>query len=153
MNLLFLIISYIFTFPFTEGVFSNTKNNVLFVNGLPLGVPPTTASLIYNLEQQYSARETASTVDGLSKTGLVVDCGEKNWRITVKRDFFGRGVPFSPNFIRLGEDPEAHGACAPRTDRLSTEMVLSAGLQDCGSKSEVSTLNCGERWFNVVVMA
>lgn len=69
--------------------------------------------------------------------GLVVKCEEKNWRIVVKRQYFGRGVALSPGSVRLGEDG-APGDCSPLKDFItSTEMVISAGLQDCGSESRV----------------
>ncbi|MCJ8731406.1 hypothetical protein PDJAM_G00199330 [Pangasius djambal] len=69
--------------------------------------------------------------------GLVVKCEEKNWRIVVKRHYFGRGVSL-PTSVRLGEDG-APGECTPLKDfTTSTEMVITAGLQDCGSESRVS---------------
>lgn len=68
---------------------------------------------------------------------LVVKCEEKNWRIVVKRHYFGRGVVLSPESVGLGEDG-APGDCSPLKDFItSTEMVLSARLQDCGSESRV----------------
>ncbi|KAL2078994.1 hypothetical protein ACEWY4_024738 [Coilia grayii] len=95
--------------------------------------------LTHKLENSERSGKDNARIGDLSKTGLEVECGEKNWKITVRREFFGRGVPFSPNFIRLGEDLKAHGPCAPQMDLLtSTQMVLHAGLQDCGSISEVN---------------
>ncbi|XP_063042978.1 zona pellucida sperm-binding protein 3-like [Engraulis encrasicolus] len=75
--------------------------------------------------------------------GLSVECGEKNWEISVERKFFGRSVPFSPIFLRLGEDLIEFGhqppsPCAPQVDLLTpNRMLLTAGLQDCGTDSEV----------------
>ncbi|XP_041924918.1 zona pellucida sperm-binding protein 3-like isoform X1 [Alosa sapidissima] len=145
MHLLFQTISAIIAFTFTYGVshISNNKNSVLFENATNLStsslvVPQRRKSLAYKLKhlEEFSGKEIE---DGSSKSGLRLACGEKNLKITIKRDFFGRGVPFPPSFIRLGDDPEAHGVCRPPQMNLlsSTEMVLSAGLHDCGSKSEV----------------
>lgn len=75
------------------------------------------------------------------KGGLVVKCEERNWRIVVKRQYFGCSVHLSPSSVRLGEDG-APGACTPLKDfPSSTEMLISAGLPDCGSESRVTKLN------------
>ncbi|TSK77040.1 Erythropoietin [Bagarius yarrelli] len=67
--------------------------------------------------------------------GLIVRCEEKSWRIVVKRQYFGDDVVLSPTSVRLGEDG-APGECTPMKDfTTSTEMVISARLQDCGSES------------------
>lgn len=136
---LFQIILVVFAIRFTYGVVSN-KKGVLFGNGTNLAASGQGQDLTEVAHQRKSELEdfedSAKNVDRSSKTGLRLVCGEKNWRITVKSEFFGRGVRFSPSFIRLGEDPKAHPTCRP-SPVSSTEMVLSAGLQDCGSKSEV----------------
>ncbi|XP_062373028.1 zona pellucida sperm-binding protein 3-like isoform X2 [Sardina pilchardus] len=147
MRLFFQTISAIFAFTFrpTYGVSHiSNKNSVLSENATNLS----TESLVFPQRRKSSSAyklkhfeefSGEKIEDGFTKAGLRLACGEKNLRITLKRDFFGRGVPFSPSFFRLGDDPETHGVCSPpRTDMLSsTEMVLSAGLQDCGGKSEV----------------
>lgn len=99
-------------------------------------------------EMEISSRESPKIFSGRSFSkvrkvpepengGLVVKCEEKNWRIVVKRHYFGRGVVLSPESVGLGEDG-APGDCSPLKDFItSTEMVLSARLQDCGSESRV----------------
>ncbi|KAL6490815.1 hypothetical protein MHYP_G00011600 [Metynnis hypsauchen] len=81
-----------------------------------------------------------SKVENASENGgLIVKCGEKSWRIVVKRKYFGRGLPFSPRAVRLGEDGGAAAECRPQTDFLTaSQMIISAGLQDCGSESWVN---------------
>ncbi|KAF4089080.1 hypothetical protein AMELA_G00062410 [Ameiurus melas] len=82
-----------------------------------------------------------SNVENVSEPesgGLVVKCEENNWRIVVKRQYFGPGLRLSPRSVRLGEDG-APGDCTPLKDFITpTEMVISARLQDCGSESSVS---------------
>lgn len=136
---LFQILSVFFVIRFTYGVISKNKA-VLFENGTNLSTSGKEGS--YSLPTVVPQRRRSKLEDsedsvktGLS-AGLRLVCGEKHWRITIKREFYGRGVPFSPSFIRLGDAAEAQGMCRP-SPVSSTEMVLSAGLQDCGSKSKV----------------
>ncbi|XP_061566166.1 zona pellucida sperm-binding protein 3-like [Cololabis saira] len=71
--------------------------------------------------------------------GLEIQCGEIKVRITVMRQFFqDRRVPFKPEFLRLGVNSTQMSSCGPeRSITSENEMVISAGLQDCGTESRV----------------
>ncbi|XP_035531754.1 zona pellucida sperm-binding protein 3-like isoform X2 [Morone saxatilis] len=70
--------------------------------------------------------------------GLEIKCGEVRVRITVKRQFFEENrIPFRPEYLRLGPNSTQQRSCGPETPMSQSEMVLSAGLQECGSESRV----------------
>nr|XP_046236622.1 zona pellucida sperm-binding protein 3-like [Scatophagus argus] len=70
--------------------------------------------------------------------GLEIKCGEVNVRITVKRQFFEeRRIPFKPEHVRLGANSTQQRSCVPQGPTTEREMVISAGLQDCGTESSV----------------
>ncbi|XP_034532772.1 zona pellucida sperm-binding protein 3-like isoform X2 [Notolabrus celidotus] len=72
--------------------------------------------------------------DSPGGAGLVVRCGEVNVMISVKRQFFeDRRIPFRPEFLRLGATKTQQRSCEPTVSEH--EMVISAGLQDCGTKA------------------
>ncbi|RVE60678.1 hypothetical protein OJAV_G00183510 [Oryzias javanicus] len=55
-------------------------------------------------------------------------------KITVQREFFWKtNTPFSPELIRLGRN----STCGPERPGTDTQMVLSAGLQECGTESRI----------------
>ncbi|KAM3857825.1 zona pellucida sperm-binding protein 3-like [Diretmus argenteus] len=57
-------------------------------------------------------------------------------RITVTRRFFDeRRVPFTQEFLRLGDT--GPGSCRPESGGPDSEMIISAGLQECGTQSSV----------------
>ncbi|XP_038586342.1 zona pellucida sperm-binding protein 3-like isoform X2 [Micropterus salmoides] len=67
--------------------------------------------------------------------GLEIDCREVEVRITVKRQFFEeRRIPFRPEYLRLGTQQRP---CGPKGPMSDSEMVISAGLQECGTESSV----------------
>uniref|UniRef100_A0A3B4YVP9 Zona pellucida sperm-binding protein 3 n=1 Tax=Stegastes partitus TaxID=144197 RepID=A0A3B4YVP9_9TELE len=73
-----------------------------------------------------------------TREGLEIQCGEVKMRITVKRQFFQeRGVPFKPEYLRLGGNVTQKDSCGPKGPMSDGEMVISAGLQDCGTESKV----------------
>ncbi|XP_037533945.1 zona pellucida sperm-binding protein 3 [Nematolebias whitei] len=73
-----------------------------------------------------------------SVDGLDIRCGESGVSVTVKRRFFKRRrVPFRPEFLTLGDGSLQRSSCGPQRPVSDTEMVLSAGLQDCGTESRV----------------
>lgn len=71
--------------------------------------------------------------------GLGIQCGEVEVRINAKRRFFeDRRVPFKPEHLRLGANSaEQQDSCEPRNPVSESEMVISAGLQECGTESSV----------------
>lgn len=70
--------------------------------------------------------------------GLKIECGEIKLRITVKRQWFKKGgIPFKPEFVRLGTNSTQQKSCVPRGPISKSEMVISAGLLDCGTESSV----------------
>lgn len=82
--------------------------------------------------------KASSAENRIPVNGLDIRCGETRVTITVKRQFFKqRRVPFRPEFLRLGS-PQRN-SCGPERPVSDTEMVLSAGLQDCGTESRVGT--------------
>lgn len=79
---------------------------------------------------------------GVSFAGKSVDieieCGEIKVRITVKRQLFKeRGIPFKPDYVRLGTNSTQQRSCVPRGPISESDMVISAGLQECGTESSV----------------
>lgn len=75
------------------------------------------------------------------KVGLEVTCEEAGVSVTVKRALMEeRRVPFKPESLHLGPNPTQHGACrpVPRGPGSDGDMVLYAGLRECGAKSSVS---------------
>ncbi|XP_044038742.1 zona pellucida sperm-binding protein 3-like [Siniperca chuatsi] len=70
---------------------------------------------------------------------LEVKCGEVKVRITVKREFFEeRRIPFKPEYLRLGANStQQRSSCGPKGPMSESEMVISAGLQECGTESSV----------------
>ncbi|CAK6975301.1 zona pellucida sperm-binding protein 3-like [Scomber scombrus] len=80
-------------------------------------------------------RRTAETQ---VNAGLEIKCGEVKVRLTVKRLLFeGRGIPFKPENIRLGANSTQQESCGPKEPTSESEMVISVGLQECGTKSIV----------------
>ncbi|KAB5579206.1 hypothetical protein PHYPO_G00192440 [Pangasianodon hypophthalmus] len=73
------------------------------------------------------------------KTPEILFSNQDSPKIFSGRSFSkAENVPEPNNGVRLGEDGAA-GDCTPLKDfTTSTEMVISAGLQDCGSESRVS---------------
>lgn len=70
--------------------------------------------------------------------GLKIKCGEVKVKLTVKRLFFDeRGIPFQPENIRLGINSTQQESCGPKETTSESEMVISVGLQKCGTKSSV----------------
>ncbi|XP_042368164.1 zona pellucida sperm-binding protein 3-like [Plectropomus leopardus] len=67
-----------------------------------------------------------------------IKCEEVEVRITVKREFFEeRRVPFKPEYLGLGASSSRQRSCGVKRTVSGSEMVLSAGLQDCGTESRV----------------
>ncbi len=79
-----------------------------------------------------------SDAGALESTGLQIKCEEVEVRITAKRRFFEeRRVPFKPEYLRLGADSAQQSSCRPKGPVSESEMVISAGLQECGTESSV----------------
>ncbi|XP_041634750.1 zona pellucida sperm-binding protein 3-like [Cheilinus undulatus] len=69
---------------------------------------------------------------------LKVKCGEVEMTITVNRLFFEeRNVPFKPEYLRLGANSSKLNFCGPEAQMSESEMVITAGLQECGAQSSV----------------
>ncbi|XP_023130607.2 zona pellucida sperm-binding protein 3-like isoform X3 [Amphiprion ocellaris] len=80
----------------------------------------------------------AENNDVETRESLDIQCGEVKMRITVKRQFFqDRGVPFKPEYLRLGGNLTRKESCGPKGPLSDGEMVISAGLQECGTESSV----------------
>ncbi|XP_041842366.1 zona pellucida sperm-binding protein 3-like [Melanotaenia boesemani] len=78
-----------------------------------------------------------STEGNRESDGLEIECEEIKVRITVKRTFFQeRRIPFKPEFLRLGVSSMQTSSCGPQRTS-DTVMVITAGLQDCGTESSV----------------
>ncbi|XP_040887761.1 zona pellucida sperm-binding protein 3-like [Toxotes jaculatrix] len=70
--------------------------------------------------------------------GLEIKCEEVTVRITVKRQFFEeKRIPFKPEHLRLGARSTQERSCGPKEQIPGREMVISAGLQECGTESSV----------------
>ncbi|XP_074518182.1 zona pellucida sperm-binding protein 3-like isoform X2 [Halichoeres trimaculatus] len=77
----------------------------------------------------------SSALDG---AGLELKCGEVNMIITVKRSFFDASrTPFELRYLRLGANSTLQKSCEPTVPQSNNEMVISAGLLDCGTESKV----------------
>ncbi|KAM4537294.1 zona pellucida sperm-binding protein 3-like isoform 2-T2 [Odontesthes bonariensis] len=69
--------------------------------------------------------------------GLDIQCGENKMRITVERQFFHeRRIPFKPEFLQLGVNSTQTTSCRPERPS-ENELVISAGLRDCGTEASV----------------
>ncbi|XP_056224380.1 zona pellucida sperm-binding protein 3-like [Seriola aureovittata] len=67
-----------------------------------------------------------------------IECGEVQLKITVKRQFFKeRRIPFKPEHVRLGPNSTQEWSCGPKGQMSDRAIVISAGLQDCGTESSV----------------
>ncbi|XP_029310916.1 zona pellucida sperm-binding protein 3-like [Cottoperca gobio] len=79
-----------------------------------------------------------SDVGTRKSVGFEIKCGEVEMRITVKRQFFEeKRISFKPENLRLGANStkqRCRGAKGPASD---SDMVISAGLQECGTESSV----------------
>lgn len=79
-----------------------------------------------------------SNVGTRESVGLEIKCGEVEVRITVKREFFEeKSVPFKPENLRLGGNSTQQRSCGVKGPVSGSEMVISAGLQQCGTESRV----------------
>uniref|UniRef100_A0A3Q1FAK5 Zona pellucida sperm-binding protein 3 n=2 Tax=Acanthochromis polyacanthus TaxID=80966 RepID=A0A3Q1FAK5_9TELE len=86
----------------------------------------------------FSGASFAEIKDVETRESLDIQCGEVKMRITVKRQFFqDRGVPFKPEYLRLGGNLTRKESCGPKGPLSDGEMVISAGLQECGTESHV----------------
>ncbi|CAJ1086704.1 zona pellucida sperm-binding protein 3-like [Xyrichtys novacula] len=85
--------------------------------------------------------EKVENVDKLTpdETGLEVKCGEVNMVLIVKWLLFDQmRIPFQPEYLRLGLNTTKQRSCEPTAPMSGTEMIISAGLQECGTQSSVS---------------
>ncbi|KAG7497543.1 hypothetical protein JOB18_039558 [Solea senegalensis] len=75
----------------------------------------------------------------LERTGLEIKCGEVQIKITVKRRFFDeRRIPFRREYLQLGANSTREPWCGPSEQMSDRDaLVISAGLQDCGTVSSV----------------
>ena len=82
--------------------------------------------------------------------GIEIKCGEVEVTITVKRQFFEKkGVPFKPEHLRLGAN-STQKRCGAKGPAVDSDMVISAGLKDCGTESRVREGDCNNiQWWNV----
>ncbi|XP_029932872.1 zona pellucida sperm-binding protein 3-like [Myripristis murdjan] len=81
-----------------------------------------------------------SIVQTRGEKSLELECGEVQMRITAKREFFDdRRVPFSPEFLQVGENTVQQSSCRAASEGATpvSEMVISVGLQECGTESRV----------------
>ncbi|XP_031707362.1 zona pellucida sperm-binding protein 3-like [Anarrhichthys ocellatus] len=70
--------------------------------------------------------------------GLEIKCGEVEVTITVKRRFFEeKRVPFKPENLRLGANLTQQRSCEAKGPLSDSDVVISAGLQECGTESSV----------------
>ncbi|KAI3375812.1 hypothetical protein L3Q82_004095 [Scortum barcoo] len=84
---------------------------------------------------------SVNTFCDVESTGLEIKCGEVALTITAGRQFFeDRRVPFRPEYLRLGANSAQQSSCRPVESE--SEMVISAGLQACGTESSVQ-----EEWL------
>lgn len=125
--------------------------NIAFLNKMASRLKQTTyvLYLVFFIVMCRVSVEGQTLVKTRGKAGLEVKCGEVGVRITVKRAFFEeRRIPFKPEYLRLGPNSTQHGSCkpAPRGPESGSDMVIYAGLRECGTKSSVSPLRSNERW-------
>ncbi|XP_033465567.1 zona pellucida sperm-binding protein 3-like [Epinephelus lanceolatus] len=79
-----------------------------------------------------------SVVKTRKSVGLEIKCEEAEVRIAVKREFFEeKRVPFKPEYLRLGANSTQQRSCGAKGPLSDSEMVISAGLQDCGTEARV----------------
>ncbi|TDG99805.1 hypothetical protein EPR50_G00198830 [Perca flavescens] len=70
--------------------------------------------------------------------GLEIKCGEVEVRITVKSQFFKKKrIPFKPENLRLGANSAQQRSCEAKGPVSGSDMVISAGLHECGTESSV----------------
>ncbi|XP_059211016.1 zona pellucida sperm-binding protein 3-like isoform X2 [Centropristis striata] len=70
--------------------------------------------------------------------GVEIKCGEVEVSITVKRHFLEeKHIPFKPENLRLGTNSTQQRSCAAKGPVSDSEMVISAGLHECGTESRV----------------
>ncbi|XP_020498450.1 zona pellucida sperm-binding protein 3 [Labrus bergylta] len=70
--------------------------------------------------------------------GLKIKCGEVKMTITINRRFFKESCfPFKPEYVRLGTNTSHQSSCGPKAEMSEFEMVISTGLQECGTESRV----------------
>lgn len=73
-----------------------------------------------------------------NNVGIEIECGEIKLRITVKRQLLEeRGVPFTPEHVRLGANTRQQRSCRAKGGMSESELVISAGLRECGTESSV----------------
>ncbi|XP_068611992.1 zona pellucida sperm-binding protein 3-like [Brachionichthys hirsutus] len=59
-------------------------------------------------------------------------------RLTIKRRFFEEmNIPFTPEHVRLGSFLTGRRPCEPQGPMSASEVVISAGLKECGTESSV----------------
>ncbi|KAJ4949450.1 hypothetical protein JOQ06_020965 [Pogonophryne albipinna] len=69
--------------------------------------------------------------------GIEIKCGEVEVTVIVKRLFFEKKrVPFKPEHLRLGAN-STQKRCGAKGPAADSDMVISAGLKDCGTESRV----------------
>lgn len=79
-----------------------------------------------------------SDVGTRERVGLELKCGEVKVRVTAKRQFFeDRHIPFKPEHLRLGANSARQSSCEPKKAASGSEMLISAGLRECGAESYV----------------
>ncbi|XP_049923110.1 zona pellucida sperm-binding protein 3-like isoform X2 [Epinephelus moara] len=79
-----------------------------------------------------------SVVKTRESVGLEIKCEEAEVRIAVKREFFEeKRIPFKPEYLRLGANSTQQRSCGAKGPVSDSEMVISAGLQDCGTEARV----------------
>ncbi|XP_063325100.1 zona pellucida sperm-binding protein 3-like [Pelmatolapia mariae] len=68
---------------------------------------------------------------------LQMQCGENKVRIAEKHQFSqDRRIPFSPQCFQLGENLSQESSCRPKEAVSEAEMVISAGLRECGTEKQ-----------------
>ncbi|KAK5848571.1 hypothetical protein PBY51_006173 [Eleginops maclovinus] len=78
-----------------------------------------------------------SYVGTRESSGIEIKCGEVEVSITVNRVFFEKKrVPFKPEHLWLGAN-STQKRCGAKGPAAGSDMVISAGLKDCGTESRV----------------
>uniref|UniRef100_A0A3Q4GGF5 ZP domain-containing protein n=1 Tax=Neolamprologus brichardi TaxID=32507 RepID=A0A3Q4GGF5_NEOBR len=81
--------------------------------------------------------------EGRGIATLQMQCGENKVRIAEKHQFSqDRRIPFSPQCFQLGENLSQE-TCRPKEAVSEAEMVISAGLRECGTESSVKISSAG----------
>ncbi|XP_054457625.1 zona pellucida sperm-binding protein 3-like isoform X2 [Anoplopoma fimbria] len=84
------------------------------------------------------AKKSDVEIGTRENVGLEMKCGEVEVTITVKRQFFEeKRVPFKPENLRLGSNSTQQRSCEAKGPVSDSDMVVSAGLQECGTESSV----------------